>query len=224
MSVINIGPPQEYTLDDVRACRQFRVPKLPEIQGNERVKIDEATETLNANGNTITYGRVYAGHDTDLPFKSCVAGHRAYGPAVLNGWVVRNGVDKLHDSVMDYYGIEYETFGKSLEDYIDENDESDDSQVDDAVSAFLQKLYDNHVQAYLTSRHIRLKKQASGSYDVRATNWMDGELYSHNKCSGLCNGMKFDIAPAYGRHFDFGVRFPKTYEFITENLKMKDDP
>lgn len=220
MSVVNIGPPQEYTLDDVRACRQFRGKKLHELEGHGRVQIDSYNQTLNENGNTITYShaRDYDG-DTDMPFKACVAGHRSYGPTVLNGWVVRNGVDKVSDDVRDYYGIEYETFGKSLDEYIDENDETDDPQVDDAVSNFLQKLYENHVHASLSSRHIRIKKQAGGTYDVRATNWIDGHLFSDRKCGTLCSmSMKYDIDTVSGRHYDFGVRFPQTYEFIKRKL------
>ena len=71
MSIINFGPPQNYTLDDVRACRQFRVPKLHEIEGHGRVKIDVNKQTLNESGNTVNYSNVEDNHgNTDMPFKT----------------------------------------------------------------------------------------------------------------------------------------------------------
>jgi hypothetical protein len=225
MSVINVGTPQEYTLDDVRACRQFRVPKLPEVEGNGRVPVDVLRKSMNARGNTVSYTQMRdSDGDTDVPFKACVAAHRSYGPTLESAWVVRNGVNN-YDKIQDYYGIEYKNFGESLEDYINKtkatNDETDDPQIDDAVSVFLEKLYENHVHVTLSASRIRILKQADGTYAVRAEGWEGAHLFSNQKCETMCWMMKYDISPVHGSQYDFGVRFPKTYKFITETLQYK---
>jgi hypothetical protein len=230
MSVINVGPPQEYTLDDVSACRQFRVPKLPELEGHGRVRVDDSRKKINERGNTVSYTQVRdSDGDTDVPFKACVAAHRSYGPTLESAWVVRNGVNRNgvnnYDNIQDYYGIEYKNFGESLEDYINKtkatNDETDDPQIDDAVSVFLEKLYENHVHVTLNASRIRILKQADGTYAVRAEGWEGAHLFSNKKCETMCWMMKPEINPVYGSKYDFGVRFPKTYKFITETLQYK---